>query len=1040
MSMEGGRVRAANSNTDIVPMKIIGPGKPLPGIGGIVRQSIRFRGRDNRSFNSRSLVAHTVRNTLRGSTAPAVAVMVAMSAGVHAQTQASDNSDLTAEQKKEYVLQEVVVTSRREAIQNADDRKKNSESIIDSVTADDAGKLPDVSIDEVLQRVPGVTISRWGDPDHFQAQGNSVQVRGLSGVAGRINGEEVFSASGGNGLSWSDIPPELMSGVDVYKAATADLIEGGTGGQIDLRTKLPFDYNKFEFQASANADRADFRKKTSPTGSALITDTWDTDSVGKIGILVDLAYGKYSSRTDFMAVEPYYKTLVDGQNRYIPGGFDYGSQYYDRTRKGAYAALQWQPIDNLTLTQTYFESKYEQKSIEQDVFMDTQTLTVDPNVSTFDANGGLVKSSDLFVYSPTSLGTPSGTISGSGVTDLSAYSSDTRDLSTTFRFDGGRWSVKGGFQQVDSSTSTLSYYVFPNVPFATNGFGFDLSGIGTLTVPASTQADLSNPNDYSYAATMSYISKNVARLRAEHVEYEYTISEDKFFRSFEAGARYADHTETDQASNYNYTGLCAGWNGCNPVTFAQGQPGDYSAAPFTNFFQGKIPLPGNVLLPSLAMVARANPIADHALYGGGNLTQGIAFTPGDAAVVDYKDTAVFGLLRFADELFGIPYQGNVGLRVVHAQHESQGYYIQNSASYEDPTTGITYNLKQTDPVQLSGGRSDTEVLPSLNLLLKPNPYWQTRFNYSETMDLPNVSQIQSNGQLSVTTKNLTVDSGQSAQTGFGSYTVTFGNPDLKPVTAHNFDLTEEWYPKPGTAVHVDAFYKSINNWLEYNNVSRLWPIVYDTGTVNTLLNYQTYTNSSQRTTIDGVEVGAHTYFDMLPGPLKGLGIDANYTFIDSKDPGDEYFDISGLPHHDVPVAGLSKYNYNVALLYDYRWWSARLAYNWRSEYLLSTNTNGTNGSYTYYSANTPGTTNCQSPAATTCQYIKIALPVYSAAYGQLDFGVTLRPSEHYYVSFQAANLTNTIVKSTQGGYPGGQYPRNWFISDRHYNLTVGYKF
>jgi outer membrane cobalamin receptor len=94
-------------------------------------------------------------------------------------------------------LSEIVVTGRRQAIESADELKKNSESIIDTVNADDAGKLPDVSITEVLQRIPGVTITRWGDPDHFQAQGTGVQVRGLSNVAGRINGREVFSANGG---------------------------------------------------------------------------------------------------------------------------------------------------------------------------------------------------------------------------------------------------------------------------------------------------------------------------------------------------------------------------------------------------------------------------------------------------------------------------------------------------------------------------------------------------------------------------------------------------------------------------------------------------------------------------------------------------------------------------------------------------------------------------------------------------------------------------------------------------------------------------
>jgi outer membrane receptor protein involved in Fe transport len=206
------------------------------------------------------------------------------------------------------------------------------------------------------------------------------------------------------------------------------------------------------------------------------------------------------------------------------------------------------------------------------------------------------------------------------------------------------------------------------------------------------------------------------------------------------------------------------------------------------------------------------------------------------------------------------------------------------------------------------------------------------------------------------------------------------------------------------------------------------------------VNYSGVANSSQKATVSGVEVGGHTYFDMLPGALRGFGVDANFTYIDSKNPGDIYYDINGLPHNNVPIVGLSKQNLNFALLYDYKWLSARLAYSWRSEYLLSTNANGSNGSYTYYSASTPSTTNCQSAAATTCHYIKIALPVYSDQYGQLDFGVTLRPSTHYYVGFQVANLTNTIVKSKFGGYPAGEYIRNWFVSDRHLVLSMGYKY
>ena len=107
-----------------------------------------------------------------------------------------NNKSSNSSQSDDKLQQVVVTTARRKAIQSADQLKKDSESIIDSVNADDAGKLPDASITEVLQRVPGVTITRYsGDADHFQAQGTGIQVRGLSGVAGRINGREVGRAS-----------------------------------------------------------------------------------------------------------------------------------------------------------------------------------------------------------------------------------------------------------------------------------------------------------------------------------------------------------------------------------------------------------------------------------------------------------------------------------------------------------------------------------------------------------------------------------------------------------------------------------------------------------------------------------------------------------------------------------------------------------------------------------------------------------------------------------------------------------------------------
>ena len=980
---------------------------------------------------------------------------MAVSVAAHAQSAATardqatikDQTTAAKHEKDRPALNEVVVTARRRAIESADMLKKYSESMIDSVLADDAGKLPDVSITEVLQRVPGVSISRWiTGSDSFVAEGSGVQVRGLSGVAGRVNGREVFSANGGSGLSWTDVPPELMAGVDVYKAATADLIAGGTGGQINLRTKMPFDYQGLNAQASAMEDYADFLRKASPTGSLLLDDTVETEHLGKIGVLVDLSYGKYASRADYVSAEPFYENLVGGVNRFVAGGFNYGINDYWRTRKGGYAAFQWKPMDGVEVSQTYWESKYTELSTNQAVFLNSHTLSVDPNGhNAIDAAGAVLASDSFYQFNPSQLGVSSGTVYTSGVTGVGRANHDTRDLSTQLNIspDGARWSLRTSFQDVDASVRDVGYNVFPSIPLSPGEYGADFIGVGRVFVPASAAAGLADPSKYTYSATMDTAAINTAHMNAYSADYGFKLSDEKFFRSFQVGARYADHTESDSGA-YNWQALGAGWNGYQPVSYANGRPGDYAPAVFQNFFQGMTAVP-NVLLPSLSMVSRMDVLGDHELYGN-PLKTTAQTNPTNVAHVRYTDTAIYGLIRFGSEkgIFNIPYSGNFGVRVVRTKHSSEGDYVQNSGSYVDPATGITYDLPQTTPVLLSGGRSDTEALPSLNLLLTPSRQWQTRFSYNMTMDRPDVSSIQANGTLGAQTTNISSNPNNQVNV-LNGWNVTFGNPNLRPVISHNFDFSEEWYGKPGSAAHIALFYKSIANWLVNSSTARQWPVQFDKPTVTTQMvtvNYTGWFNSSQLAKIKGVEVGGHTYFDFLPGALRGLGIDANYTFIDSSNPGDQVTDIFGRVQHNLPIEGLSRHNANLALMYDYKWWSARLAYNWRSAFLLSSNIGGLNTSYDYYSASTPNASDayCQSPTQSTCQYRKIQLPLYSASYGQLDFGVTMRPSDYYYISFQVANLTNQMTRSRQGGYPSGDLPRQWWISDRHYNLSVGLKF
>ncbi len=206
-------------------------------------------------------------------------------------------------------LETVIVSGRRAALASAQKLKQESDEIVDSVMADEIGKLPDRSVSEVLQRIVGATMSRVSannDPVHFSVEGSGVNIRGLTYVSAQLNGRETFSANQGRNLGFEDVPPELMSGVDVYKNPSAEQIEGAIGGLVNLRTALPFDFNGFKASLSADVSRNSLAAKNKPSVSGLLTNTWNTD-IGRIGLMVDVAHSLSGNRTDGLVLDPFYK-------------------------------------------------------------------------------------------------------------------------------------------------------------------------------------------------------------------------------------------------------------------------------------------------------------------------------------------------------------------------------------------------------------------------------------------------------------------------------------------------------------------------------------------------------------------------------------------------------------------------------------------------------------------------------------------------------------------------------------------------------------
>lgn len=939
----------------------------------------------------------------------------------------------------------IVVTGRRAALEQADQRKRRNETIVDSVVADDAGKLPDNSITEVLQRVSGVSIVRFAalnDPDHYSVQGSSVQVRGLTGVASRLNGREIFSANNGRAILWGDVTPELMSAVDVYKASTADLIEGGTGGQIDLRTKLPFDFSKgFHVAATGELSMGDLAQKADESGSLLITNRWSTP-IGEIGVLADVAYSQFSSLSQFFRMEPYLRTRIDARDYYIPAGYTYGDEAFQRKRTGIYGAVQWAPSESFLLTGTFFQSRYKNQSSDYGAFVTSQSLAVDPATSEFDEVGGLLKSDSVFVRdSGTFL--PSGSpVNSNGNKGFVRSNTATRDYSLAFQFtpQDSPLSIKGAIQRVESTSIVDRLDVFRTVAFPT-GFGLDLTGkLPQVTVPAGVQATFTNPANYSWLASMPHNENNKGRLDSANLDLEYALGDDSFFRSIKVGGRYSDRSERDFNNSFNWAALGLGWNGDPALTFANAAPGDIEFHAFKNFFRGGAGLPGNLMFPSFDLVSRLDRVELHQSppagfctpscaaagplsttgYGGGAGIRPVGFVlPNDRTDYSTKTWAGYALTRFGQADSGI--SGNVGVRVVHLKNESSGYYQQNSSQFI--RNGQTLQLDPNTNGVRSGGASFTRVLPSINLDYTTSPSTKIRFAYNITMDNASFLALRAARNVGVfTTGN---PAGGNAPNLFANFTSESGEPRLKPTMSNNFDLSFEYYGRAGTSFHLAPFYKRLTNLPVFSLIQRQVPIVFIDGTSETAVAATSdYANATKAATIKGVELGGRMFFDMLPGWLSGFGVEANYTFIDSKNPGDTYRDINGVVHSDAPVVGLSKHNANATLLYEKDPFSVRIAYSWRSKYLQTTNGNGTSPTYQFLTA--PGVS----------QSVQIALPVYGDAYGSLDAGVRFKVTKNFSFGIQGTNLTNSTQRTLMGGYPGKKlYTRSWFQSDRR--IAVG---
>lgn len=248
------------------------------------------------------------KSALRAGASALVVSSVIGGSAAFAQDEAAPEPEVEDAAEAELPGNEIIVSGLRQSLANAQNIKRDADTIVDAITAQDIGALPDRSVTEALQRVPGVAINRFAgsnDPDHFSVEGSGVVVRGLNFVRSEFNGRSAFAAGvGGQALNFADVPAELLGSVIVSKNATAETIEGGLAGTVNLNTRKPFDNNGLTVAFSAEANYGDFRKEWTPTLSGLISNTWETDK-GRFGLLFSGSYSRIKSRADGLQVANY---------------------------------------------------------------------------------------------------------------------------------------------------------------------------------------------------------------------------------------------------------------------------------------------------------------------------------------------------------------------------------------------------------------------------------------------------------------------------------------------------------------------------------------------------------------------------------------------------------------------------------------------------------------------------------------------------------------------------------------------------------------
>jgi iron complex outermembrane receptor protein len=848
-------------------------------------------------------------------------------------------------------LQEVVITGIRASLEAALTVKKKATDVVDVVTAEDIGKMPDKNIADSLSHVPGVTVSSAGANEGGFDENDRVSLRGTgpSLTQTLIDGHNVASGDWfvlnqtgtvGRSISYTLLPSELVSRVVVQKSSEADIIEGGVAGTVNIITRKPLDdFNKsLTVEASAGAVYADLPSKTSPQFSGLLS--W-RNADANFGVMGQAFYEDRYLRRDGTEVlgydqfSPCSQTVSGIVGGGIPGGggcvgavtltphpdlanvwypHDIGSALFtqERKRTGGLLNVQLKPNDAMDFDLSGFYAKLEAPDYNRNYLM-WATHFVNfgngqaPNAGYTIKNGTLTSAT----FAPVA-GTDYGIYDQISRPDEEATSSFI-NVDSHFRLaDNWKLDAQLGWSEGHGKTPTQD--VSETNPGVGSGASWTLNGIARgvdWNLPNVNYAQPFPPqNPSALAFNWIFGGQDIDTLDKEtwaKLDATWDVSSTGPWQDLKFGARYSKHDRNSVG------GVAQGPLG--PGTAASHYPTSYSNYPSNyNTFGSSIPTGIWYWTPSQL-----------AAYDGPGFVNRDPVTrayPPYWFGLSEPDTSLYVQADFKGE----DWSANVGVRYVRTTEDTITYIPLSCAATNPPSANQcpanTPNLVIGSAFGAFAGipvnQSYDNVLPSWNFRYQFNPELIGHLAAAQTMTRPDYSALSTGTSLS--------PPGNYPGTGSGSGS----NPYLKPIVSSNFDATLEWYFAPRSLLSGSLFVMDLQNYVGFGSATVTYPTSGSPAagfppngqTVPVPYLLTVPINATGRA--QGIEVTYQQAFG-------NFGVNVNYTYTDAKQTSDVQPNPDGSPG-DSRLVGASKNVYNIGAYYETAHFNARVSYNYRSAF------------------------------------------------------------------------------------------------------------